>query len=150
MKRFLLTMLCITLVFCAAGMIAYFTAKRDARIIYAADTPASLSVFPGADGRTDFEFAVLLPQRKKRQYVLKMYDAAFAGEGLGLSDMNDGEWEYRLDGGEWTPLIWSNGECTLESDIFAGERSLSIRATNRLGIEAAGGELMFKLKLTRA
>ena len=111
--------------------------------------PESISLIPGTDDHTDFIFTVTLPKRKNRSYTLKFYNVSFNGGSLSFADMNNGEWEYCLDGGSWHHLIVYGGERILEAETHAGERTLSIRATDRLSYDAAYGEFNFQLKLIR-
>jgi len=149
--RFLLTLLSVflvlTLLFCGVGLYLFFSDTRNTKILY--EEGVATYVIPGK-GTADFGFTVVLPKMKNRSYALKIHDVVFGGGGLDFfTDMNGGEWEYRLDKGGWQPLILTGEDGVLEEGITAGEHILSLRATDRLDENAAGGRLDFKLELTR-
>ena len=105
-----------------------------------------LSVIPGHK-TAKFELTVTIPDFRIRPYNLKIYDITFVGKDLVFADMNNGEWEYSMDGSKWHPLILTKGECILYTDVTAGKFILSLRATKDLDIGAVGGLLNYKLKL---
>ena len=109
----------------------------------------ALSVIPGEDNAKSFKFYAKLPKLKPRAYSLIIYGVSFSGGGLSFEDMNGGEWEFSLDGGEWTSLILQGGQLVIQKNVVAGEKIISIRAKRGLNINASGGRLGFSLKLER-
>jgi len=109
----------------------------------------TLSVIPGYK-TAHFKLDAKVPALRIRPYALKVYDVTFTGGGLNFADMNEGQWEFSINGNKWHPLILSGEEFVLKEDVSAGESILSLRATDELALEASGGELNFKLKLERS
>lgn len=141
----------VLILLCSAGLFLCFEKERTIQLHF--NSPDEmLSVIPGdSASAADSEFTMRLPpNRKHRRYDLKIYNVAFAGGSLTFEDMNEGQWEYRIDGGEWLPLILSKGERVLETGVSAGEKTLSLRASDNLDTEAAAGKLNFKLKLVES
>jgi len=150
-KRSIIVLIVFSLVLllCIASY-SYYRQSRNSELYYRDGPSDSLSVAPGKDGSyADFEFTVLLPKWRFSPYAIKIYDATFIGGDLTFEDMNGGEWEYSLDGAPWAPLIVTGGECLIDPNTPAGDRSLSLRATESLDLTAGGGELSFKLDLQR-
>jgi len=143
----LIPILCVIMVFCAAGLLSCYAKEKMKGIKYEISDEIE-SALPGdSDSIADFKFTVELPDGKNRRYALVIHDVKFVGGDLTFADMNEGQWEYSIEGGMWLPLILTKGECLLSADLPAGKRLLLIRATSDLDIEAAGGSLNFKLKL---
>jgi len=130
-----------------AGLILYFM-KREPIVFD--NLPEVNTVVPGSPvSLANIGFTVTLPKTSGRPYALKIHDVVFDGNGLTFADMNEGEWEYSIDGNKWQPLILSQGERVLETEATAGRKILSLRASDNLDAGATGGKLSFKLKLSR-
>ncbi|MCL2751344.1 MAG: hypothetical protein FWE62_01165 [Firmicutes bacterium] len=109
-----------------------------------------LSVVPGTPGKiVHLGFNVRLPKVRLRPFALKIHEVEFTGGSLAFADMNEGQWEYSLDGNLWRPLILLDDECLLDDSVTEGKGILSIRATDDLDFEATNGVLHFNLKLTQ-
>jgi len=146
-NKVVIPVLCIIIAFCSVSLLLCYAEGRTKRIN--CEIPDGiLSVLPGDSVSTaNFEFTMKLPDAKDRQYDLIIYDVAFVGGDVTFADMNEGQWEFSMDGETWFPIILSKGECLLQADVSAGKKILLIRAANELDLGAAGGNLNFKLKL---
>jgi len=145
--RALILLLCVIMLFCTAGLLLCYAKQRASSINYEAPD-GILSMLPcDCENAVDFEFTAELPELRNRRCALVIYDVVFVGGGLTFADMNDGQWQYSVNGNIWSPLILSQGERLLESSLSAGKGVLSLRATDDLDINASGGSLRFKLKL---
>ena len=145
-RKVSILLLCVFVALCTAGLILCYAKERTSRIEYAA-AEGMLPVIPGDSASVvNFGFTLELPRSLNRRYALVICDVAFEG-GLTFADMNEGQWEYSLDGGPWLPLILSEGQCVLETDAAAGEKNLLLRAADNLDAGARGGNLSFRLKL---
>jgi len=144
----LIWLLCAIAFFCSVGLLLCYVNERAVGIRYYEDRDEISSVVPGdCASAVHFKFATDLPAAGNRHYALILYDAAFTGNDLTFANMNEGQWEFSMDGNVWRPLILSKGECVLETNVSAGEKILLLRAADDLDVNAAEGRLTFKLKL---
>jgi len=143
--RVLIPLFCLIVIFCTTGLFLCYANGRTSKVDYEASDEI-ISVAPDFSVNVvNFDFTI--EYSKNRRCSLIIYDVMFDGDGLSFADMNEGQWEYSVDGGIWRPLILANGECVLKTNISVGEKNLLLRVTEDLDVKAAKGSLTFKLKL---